>query len=196
MYLHSVNPMFSSLYLARRLLWVFSSILSAGLLAAAYNFLLFTFNTELSQRRGYMSIAIAEAHIFFATRQALLERISLSASRQPIDESVSAEEIHLLLGSSVQHQWSPWMTERLQDYLKAKQVSLVYVSTGVNAKVYRLYNATSAVSELSETILRQLEPLKLNDKAQFKELWLVEQDNPEALLYIFIRLDERDRQSG
>ena len=196
--LHSINPVFSSPYLARRLLWVFVSIVSTGLLAAAYNFMLFTFNTELSQRRGYMSTAIAEAHTFFATRQALLESISLSATRQPIGESVpvSTEEIHLLLGSSAQHQWSLRLTKRLQDYLKTKQVNLVYVSTGANAEVYRLYNATSAISEFSETIVRQLEPLKHNDKSQFNELWLSEQDSAEARLYIFIRLDESDSQPG
>lgn len=145
-----------------------------------------------------MSTAIAEAHTFFATRQALLESISLSATRQPIGESVpvSAEEIHLLLRSSAQHQWSLRLTKRPQDYLKTKQVNLVYVSTGANAEMYRLYKATSATSEFSETIVRQLEPLKHNNKAQFNELWLSEQDSPEARLSIFMRLDESDSQPG
>ena len=175
-----------------------SHILLSGLLAGAYNFLLFTFNTEISQRRGYMSSAIAEAHTFFTTRQSLLESISLSATRQPEDEavSVSAEEIHLLLGPSAKQQWSLWLTERLRDYLKTKQVNLVYVSTGDNAKVSRLYNATPAVSAFSETILRQLDALKRDDSPELNELWLTEQDSPHARLYIFIRLDERDRQSG
>lgn len=197
-YLHSITPLLSSPHSARRLLWILAIILLSGLLAGAYNFLLFTFNTEISQRRGYMSSAIAEAHTFFTTRQSLLESISLSATRQPEDEavSVSAEEIHLLLGPSAKQQWSLWLTERLRDYLKAKQVNLVYVSTGDNAKVSRLYNATPAVSAFSETILRQLDALKRDDSPELNELWLTEQDSPHARLYIFIRLDERDRQSG
>ena len=197
-YLHSITPLLSSPHSARRLLWILAIILLSGLLAGAYNFLLFTFNTEISQRRGYMSSAIAEAHTFFTTRQSLLESISLSATRQPEDEavSVSAEEIHLLLGPSAKQQWSLWLTERLRDYLKTKQVNLVYVSTGDNAKVSRLYNATPAVSAFSETILRQLDALKRDDSPELNELWLTEQDSPHARLYIFIRLDERDRQSG
>lgn len=82
-YLHSITPLLSSPHSARRLLWILAIILLSGLLAGAYNFLLFTFNTEISQRRGYMSSAIAEAHTFFTTRQSLLESISLSATRQP-----------------------------------------------------------------------------------------------------------------
>ena len=197
-YLHSITPLLSSPHSARRLLWIAGIILLSGLLTGAYNFLLFTFNTEISQRRGYMSSAIAEAHTFFTTRQSLLESISLSATRQPEGEavSVSAEEIHLLLGPSPQQQWSLWLTERLRDYLKSKQVNLVYVSTGVNAKVSRLYNATPAVSAFSETILQQLEALKRDDSPELDELWLTEPDSPNARLYIFIRLDERDRQSG
>ena len=132
MYLHSITPLLSSPHSARRLLWTVAAILLAGLLAGVYNFLLFTFNTELSQRRGSMSSAIAEAHTFFTTRQALLESISLSATRQPEGEfvTVSAEEIHLLMGPSPQRQWNLWLTERLRDYMKEKQVNLVYVSTG------------------------------------------------------------------
>ena len=197
-YLHSISPLFSSPHSARRLLWVLAAILLSGLLAGIYNFLLLTFNTEISQRRGYMSSAIAEAHTFFTTRQSLLESISLSATRQPEGEfvSVSAEEIHLLLGPSPQQQWSLWLTERLRDYLKEKQVNLVYVSAGANAKVSRLYNATDAVSGFSETILHQLDALKHDDRTELDELWLSEQNSPHARLYIFIRLDERDRQSG
>ena len=177
---------------------MFAVIVLFGLLAGVYNFLLFTFNTEISQRRGYMSSAIAEAHTFFTTRQALLESISLSTTRQPEGESVSvsAEEIHLLLGPSPQQQWSLWLTERLRDYLKAKQVNLVYVSTGANAKVTRVYNATPTVRGFSETILNQLDALKHDDTAALDELWLTEHDSPHARLYIFIRLDERDPQSG
>ena len=198
MYLHSITPLLSSPHSARRLLWTVAAILLAGLLAGVYNFLLFTFNTELSQRRGSMSSAIAEAHTFFTTRQALLESISLSATRQPEGEfvTVSAEEIHLLLGPSPQRQWNLWLTERLRDYLKEKQVNLVYVSTGANAKVARLYNATDTVSGFSDTILRQLESLKRDNNTQFDELWLSEPDSPHSRLYIFIRLDERNLQSG
>ena len=197
-YLHSINPLLSSPHLARRILWILATALLSGLLAGAYNFSLLTFNTEISQRRGYMSSAIAEAHTFFTTRQALLESISLSATRQPEGEfvTVSAEEIHLLLGPSPKRQWNLWLTERLRDYMKEKQVNLVYVSTGAHAKVSRLYNATDAVSGFSETILRQLESLKHDDKRELDELWLSEQDSPHARLYIFIRLDERDPQSG
>ena len=197
-YLHHINPFLSSPHAARRVLRMFAVILTLGLLAGAYNFLLFTFNTELSQRRGYMSSAMAEANTFFTTRQALLESISLSATYQPEGQSVSVstEEIHLFLGPSPQQQWSLWLTERLRDYLKAKQVNLVYVSTGTNAKVTRVYNATPGVRGLSETILNQLDAFKHDDVAALDELWLTEHDSPHARLYIFIRLDERDRESG
>ena len=67
-YLHQINPILSTPNAARRLLRIFALVLLIGILGGVYNFLLFTFNNEISQRRGYMSSAIAEAHTFFTTR--------------------------------------------------------------------------------------------------------------------------------
>ncbi|NNB06635.1 response regulator [Pseudomonas fragi] len=197
-YLHHINPIFSTPHGAKRLLWALATILFSGLLMGTYSFLLFTFNAEISQRRGYMSSTIAEAHTFFTTRQALLESISLSAVRDFERESasVSAEEIHLLLGSSSQHQWSLWLSERMRDYLRIKQVNLLYVNNGSDAKVSRLYNSTPTVSAFSDAVLHQLESLEHNENSELDGLWLTEQDSPSAHFYLFIRLDKRDRQSG
>lgn len=91
-----------------------------------------------------MSSAIAEAHTFFTTREALLESLSLSATRcdKNADSAVSEEEVYLLLGTHPGRQWSIWLTQRMRDYLKAKQLNLIYVTSGDEAKVVRLYNAT------------------------------------------------------
>ncbi|QTT85994.1 ATP-binding protein [Pseudomonas chlororaphis] len=196
-YLHQINPILSTPNAARRLLRIFALVLLIGILGGVYNFLLFTFNNEISQRRGYMSSAIAEAHAFFTTREALLESLSLSATRKPkVAPQATDEEIYLLLGNTPGRQWSIWLTQRMRDYLKDKQVNLLYVSSGANAQVSRLYNATPVVSEFSDAILSQLETLKHNDTPALDELWLTEQSNLYSRLYIFIRLDERDRESG
>lgn len=124
-----ISPLLSSPEAVRRLLRVFAIVLSVGILSGAYNFLLFTFNNDISQRRGYMSSAIAEAHTFFTTREALLESLSLSAVRkgwqaEPLVYLPSFEEVHLQLGDAAGKQWSIWLTRRMCDYLRAQQVSL------------------------------------------------------------------------
>ncbi|WP_300732148.1 ATP-binding protein [Pseudomonas sp.] len=197
-YLHQINPILSTPHAARRLLRVCAAILLLGILGAVYNFLLFTFDNEISQRRGYMSTAIAEAHTFFTTRKALLESISLSAARRDnvIVASSSDEETHLRLGPSSQTQWNIWLTQRLRDYLKAKQVNLVYVSTGDHAEVTRLYNATPVMSAFPRTIAHQLQALKQAGAAASDELWLTEENGQHSRLYLFTCLDDRDPQSG
>lgn len=66
-YLLQISPLLSSPEAARRLLRLFAVVLLIGIFSGVYNFLLFTFNNDISQRRGYMSSAIAEAHTFFTT---------------------------------------------------------------------------------------------------------------------------------
>ncbi|WP_339539287.1 ATP-binding protein [Pseudomonas sp. RA_15y_Pfl2_54] len=192
-YLHQISPLLSSPDAARRLLRIFALVLLVGILGGVYSFLLFTFNNEISQRRSYMSSAIAEAHTFFTTREALLESLSLSATRKAkINVPVSEEEIRLLLGQTPGKQWSIWLTQRMRDYLKAKQLNLLYVSNG--GHVLRLYNATPLVAGLPQATLDQLEALKLT--ATLSELWLTHAADGHSRLYIFIRLDERDVHSG
>ncbi|CAM4106133.1 ATP-binding protein [Pseudomonas wadenswilerensis] len=195
--LHQINPVLSTPTAARRLLRIFALVLLIGILGGVYNFLLYTFNNEISQRRGYMSSAIAEAHTFFTTREALLESLSLSAIRKPkFAPKVADEEVYLSLGHTPGRQWGIWLSQRMRDFLKAKQVNLLYVSNGINDQVSRLYSATPVVGALSKTILSHLEALKHNDAPALEELWLTEQSSLHPRLYIFIRLDERDRESG
>lgn len=192
-YLHQISPVLSTPHAARRLLRIFALVLLVGILGGVYSFLLFTFNYEVSQRRSYMSSAIAEAHTFFTTREALLESLSLSATRKAdANLPVSEEEIRLLLGQTPGKQWSIWLTQRMRDYLKAKQLNLLYVSP--EAQVLRLYNATPVSGDFPLALLEQLEALKLTGTLQ--ELWLTHASDDHSQLYIFIRLDERDVNSG
>ncbi|NVZ86162.1 response regulator [Pseudomonas yamanorum] len=192
-YLHQISPVLSTPHAARRLLRIFALVLQVGILGGVYSFLLFTFNNEISQRRSYMSSAIAEAHTFFTTREALLESLSLSATRKAkLNVPVSDEEIRLLLGQTPGKQWSIWLTQRMRDYLKAKQLNLLYVSN--ESHVWRLYNATNVPADLPQTMLDQLEALKHSKTLQ--ELWLTHASDGHSQLYIFIRLDERDVSSG
>ncbi|QHF45611.1 hybrid sensor histidine kinase/response regulator [Pseudomonas sp. S35] len=192
-YLHQISPVLSTPHTARRLLRIFALVLLVGIVGGVYSFLLFTFNNEVSQRRSYMSSAIAEAHTFFTTREALLESLSLSATRKTeLSEPLSDEEIRLLLGQTPGKQWSIWLTQRMRDYLKAKQLNLLYV--GTEGGVLRLYNATAATTLFPQAMLDQLEALKLTKTLQ--ELWLTHALDGHSQLYIFIRLDERDVNSG
>ena len=192
-YLHQISPVLSTPHAARRLLRVFALVLLVGILGGVYSFLLFTFNNEISQRRSYMSSAIAEAHTFFTTREALLESLSLSATRKTkMNLPVSDEEIRLLLGQIPGKQWSIWLTERMRESLQAKQLNLLYVSTA--GQVSRLYNATSAPADLPQALRTQLQALKHPNTLQ--ELWLTHASDGHSQLYIFIPLDERDPKSG
>ena len=192
-YLHQISPVLSSPNAARRLLRIFALVLLVGILGGVYSFLLFTFNNEISQRRSYMSSAIAEAHTFFTTREALLESLSLSATRKvELSELVSDEEIRLLLGQRPGKQWNIWLTQRMRAYLKAKQLNLLYVDT--EGHVMRLYNATFVSNVFPQAMLDQLDALKLSKTLQ--ELWLTHASDGHSQLYIFIRLDERDVNSG
>ena len=192
------NPVLSTPNAAKRLLRVFALVLLIGILGGVYNFLLFTFNNEISQRRGYMSSAIAQAHTFFTTREALLESLSLSATLKSKDSTPqsSKEEVHLSLGAAPGKQWNIWLTQRMRDSLKAKQVNLIYVSSGANARVTRLYTSTPVAGEFPEAMLSQLETLKRSNTPSLEELWLTHQSAEHSQLYIFIRLDERDIHSG
>lgn len=200
-YLLQISPLLSSPEAARRLLRVFAVVLSTGILSGAYNFLLFTFNNDISQRRGYMSTAIAEAHTFFTTREALLESLSLSAVRkgwqaEPMVYLPSFEELHLQVGDRPGNQWSIWLTRRMCDYLKAQQVSLLYVGSGVQGQGLRLFSAPHGPMALSSRVLEQLQTLREADGSPLQELWLTDRDPRAPHLYIFKRLDERDPDSG
>lgn len=192
-YLHQISPVLSTPHAARRLLRIFALVLLVGMLGGVYSFLLFTFNNEISQRRSYMSSAIAEAHTFFTTREALLESLSLSATRKAeLNVPVSDEEIRLLLGNTPGKQWSIWLTQRMRDFLRAKQLNLLYVST--DAQVLRLYDVSPVTADFPATMLEQLHALKQQKTLQ--ELWLTHATDGHSQLYIFIRLDERDLDSG
>jgi len=200
-YLLQISPLLSSPEAVRRLLRVFAMVLSIGILSGAYNFLLFTFNNDISQRRGYMSSAIAEAHTFFTTREALLESLSLSAVRkgwqaEPLAYLPSFEEVHLQVGDVAGKQWSIWLTRRMCDYLKAQQVSLLHVGSGVHDQGLRLFSPFSEQPALSSRILDQLQVLRDVDGLPLQELWLTDHDQQAAHLYIFKRLDEQDADSG
>lgn len=197
-YLHQISPILSTPNAARRLLRIFALVLLVGIIGGAYSFLLFTFNTEISQRRSYMSSAIAEAHTFFTTREALLESLSLSATRRykSADGAVSAEEVYLLLGTRPGKQWSIWLTQRMRDYLKARQLNLIYVASDAEAKVVRLYNATPTIRAFPTGMLEQLKRLQRDTRPALQELWLTQNTEGHSQLYIFIRLDERDMNSG
>ncbi|WP_409287078.1 ATP-binding protein [Pseudomonas guariconensis] len=200
-YLLQISPLLSSPEAVRRLLRVFAIVLSVGILSGAYNFLLFTFNNDISQRRGYMSSAIAEAHTFFTTREALLESLSLSAVRkgwqaEPLVYLPSFEEVHLQLGDAAGKQWSIWLTRRMCDYLRAQQVSLLYVGNGAHDHGVRLFSPSGAEPALPRRILEQLQALRDDDGSPLQELWLTDQDQQATHLYIFKRLDEEDADSG
>ncbi|CAI8823429.1 MULTISPECIES: ATP-binding protein [Pseudomonas] len=196
-YLHQISPVLSTPHAARRLLRIFALVLLAGILGGVYSFLLFTFNNEISQRRSYMSSAIAEAHTFFTGREALLESLSLSATRQTaLSAPLSEEEIRLLLGHPPGKQWSIWLTQRMRDFLQARKLNLLYVSSGADAQVWRLYNTTPMADDFPHEMLDRLETLKCDNNGALKEIWLTHNWQGHSQLYIFIRLDERDLDSG
>lgn len=175
-------------------------MLSAGILGAAYNFLSFTFNTDIARRHGAMSSAIAEAHTFFTNREALLESLSLAAVRQTapgVDwlPLAPGEEVHLQLGSQPGKRWSLWLTQRMCAYLKARQVNLLYVDTAAQAPMRWLYNADAQASLPSSALLEQLLAAGQRGTAP-RELWLADQGAQGSRLFIFLRLDARDPGSG
>jgi len=144
-----------------------------------------------------MSSAIAEAHTFFTTREALLESLSLSTARKAkVNIPVSEEEIRLLLGPTPGQQWSIWLTQRMRDFLKAKRLNLLYISCGAKPQVLRLFNGTVIPHKFPLPILGQLQAFYHSDVEDLKELWLTYANEEHSQLYIFIRLDERDPGSG
>lgn len=199
-YLHQISPVFSSPEAASRLLRLFALILLVGILGAVYNFLNSTLSNDISRRRGYMSSAIAEAQTFFTSREALLESLSLSAVRrskqaQALVYLPSTEELHLQLGD-LDDPWSIWLSVRMREYFKAKQVNLLYVSPGPEARVMRLYSSNPTSPNLPRTILSKLEALNHGEHPDTNELWLTDPSTQTSQLYIFTRLDERTDDSG
>ncbi|WP_323161347.1 ATP-binding protein [Pseudomonas fluorescens] len=197
-YLHQINPLLSTPNAVRRLLRIFGLVLLIGILSGVYSFLLLTFNAEVSRRRSHMSSAIAEAHTFFTTREALLESLSLSAIRKPhgVKPQVSPEEVHMALGTQRGKQWSIWLTERIKQYLVNKQVNLLYVNSGKEVQVQRLYTATPTFADFPPAMLARLHTLIRDHTATRGELWLTHQSASHSQLYMFVRLDTRDAASG
>ncbi|UMZ14867.1 response regulator [Pseudomonas sp. MPFS] len=197
-YLHQINPLFSSPEAVRRLLRIVALVFLIGLLGAVYNFMRSTLNNELSQRRSYMSSAIAEAQTFFTSREALLESLSLSAVHKPQAATGfdSTEEVHLKLGSPEEDHWGVWLTRRMRDYLKSKQLTLLYVHPGQKPEVQYLFNPRPETSHLPLSLLARLTALKPGQTPPGEEVWLMDQTSISANLYIFTRLDERFADSG
>lgn len=201
-YLHQINPLFSSPEAARRLLRLVALIFLIGLLGAVYNFLRSSINNELSHRRSYMSSAITEAQTFFTSREALLESLSLSAvhKSKPLDGdtivSNSAEEIHLHLGDPNANQWGIWLTQRMRDYLKNKQLNLLYINGGEHPHLQRLFSTQANAADLPDRLLSKLANVKLDEVPMGNELWLMDHSSTIPKLYIFTRLDERFVNSG
>lgn len=199
-YLQQINPLLSDPEAARRLLRLLAIVLSAGILAAAYNFLSFTFNTDIARRHGAMSSAIAEAHTFFTNREALLESLSLATVRHAAAGATwlplaPGEEVHLQLGSQPHKRWSLWLTQRMCAYLKARQVNLLYADTAAQAPMRWLYNADAQAALPSPALLEQLRAAEQRSTVP-QELWLADHELHRSRLFIFQRLDERDPDSG
>lgn len=109
-----------------------------------------------------MSSAIAEAQTFFTSREALLESLSLSAVHKPQAATGfdSTEEVHLKLGSPEEEHWGVWLTRRMRDYLKSKQLTLLYVHPGQKPEVQYLFNPRPETSHLPLSLLARLTALK------------------------------------
>ncbi|MCO1624127.1 ATP-binding protein [Pseudomonas putida] len=200
-YLQQINPLFSRPEAARHILRLLVLVLSTGVIGGAYSFLLLSFNTDISQRRGYMSSAIAEAHTFFTNREALLESLSLSAITRtevasPQPAQTPSEEVHLLLGNKPGKQWSLWLSKRMYDYLRAKQVSLLYIGADPQTQARWLYSTTAHVHTPSAALIEQLQTEQKRLPTPVKELWLADKDEQHTHLYIFQRLDMRAPDSG
>ncbi|PZW79251.1 two-component system capsular synthesis sensor histidine kinase RcsC [Pseudomonas sp. 2848] len=200
-YLQQINPLFSNPEAARHLLRLLALVLSAGILGGAYSFLLLSFNTDISQRRGYMSSAIAEAHTFFTNREALLESLTLSAITRTAPSGTHitqtpSEEVHLLLGNKPGQQWSLWLSQRMCDYLRTKQVNLLYVGAGPQAQARWLYSTIAHAHTPSMALLERLRTEQKRLPTTVNELWLADKDEQHTHLYIFQRLDRRDPDSG
>ena len=88
------------------------------------------------------------------------------------------------------------MTERNKQYLGNKQVNLLYVSSGNDVRVKRLHTATPVIADFPQAMLDRLQALKRDNNAALEELWLTNQSDSHSQLYMFIRLDERDVDSG
>ncbi|NNA56109.1 ATP-binding protein [Pseudomonas koreensis] len=200
-YLHQINPFLSSPEAARRLLRLFALVLMAGILSASYNFLRSTLANDISQRRSYMSSAVAEAQTFFTSRESLLESLGLSAvckpmMATPLSYSPSIEDHSVQLGISGGAQWTLWLTRRMLDYMQRNQLNLIYVSAEANPQVNRLYTASTNLPRLPRSILDQLSALNDQLPERDQELWLTDQAATASQLYIFIRLDDGVKNSG
>jgi two-component system capsular synthesis sensor histidine kinase RcsC len=79
--------------------------------------------------------------------------------------------------------------------LKARQLNLVYVSSAPASSVAPVQRDAGARC-FSRAMLEQLQTLKHHNRENLKELWLTHAADGHSQLYIFIRLDERDINSG
>ncbi|WP_043229728.1 response regulator [Pseudomonas sp. CF161] len=198
--LHQINPLLSRPEVALRLLRLFALLLLAGILIGVYNFVRSTLNDSLSRRHNYMSGAIVQAQTFFTTRETLLESLSLSAVRQTAEQAqlppATQDEIRLRQGNAGGEQWSIWLTERMREHLKHKQLNLLYISAAPQPRVERLYGAHPQAVTVPPSVLKHLvaqEPrMTRGDEGQ----WLTEQSAQSTQLYIFFALDPLVADSG
>lgn len=184
---------------ARKLLRLFAFSLVAGVYIGAYSYLRVTLNQEISSRRSYMNEAVFAAQGFFVSRQTLLKGLGLSTVRQPVlyapeANNVPEEEIHIILG--LDHGiWSLWLTRRMLDYLRVKQVNLVYVPQSPETPVQRLFTTGDPAGDIPSHVLKRIR--SVNDESYSQdELWLTDPGRLDSPLYIFIRMDERNLTSG
>ncbi|HBO1218309.1 TPA: response regulator [Pseudomonas aeruginosa] len=199
-YLQQITPLLSNPEAVRQQLRLLALVLSVGILGGTYNFLSFTFNTNISQRHGYMSSAIAEAHTFFSSRETLLESLSLSTIREnahgiaPLLMATDGQ-VYLQLGDRSGERWGIWLTQRMCSYLQAKHLNLLYVDSDPQARTRWLYNAADQASAPSSELLVRLHEARPSTGRPTVQ-WLAEQGSHSSFLYIFLHLDPSDSKSG
>ncbi len=198
-----LDASFSTSIAARTLLRSFFVALLLSLFGGLYVYVNSSFDREISERRGYMSGAILEAQRFFTAHEMLLKNISLAAVRNSsATNAVSpewADEIELTLGEGA-HSWSLWQTLRESEYLRKKNINLLYVRAGPRGQAERLTHNTLQPLPIDESILRQLKALEHSQEPVKGEYWFNATPNlviaDSAVLYLFTLLDERDPHSG
>ncbi|MEE8875374.1 ATP-binding protein [Pseudomonas helleri] len=199
-FIRPFDASFSTPKAARKLLHLFAIALTGGVIAIAFSYVRTTLNDEISARRSDMNQGVAEAQLFFVSREMLLKSLVLSAVSnvtQPIpnNNEVRTEEVHIVLGDS-RHNWSLWLTNRMRDYLRQHQVNLLYVLDKGQPTVTRLFNVTSSPDKVPDVVLRQLMAQTQGDFSLRDDVWLRDASLTDSPLYAFSRLDDRVLGSG
>lgn len=198
-FIRPFDSSFSTPQAARKLLHMFALALVLATYAGGYSYLNASLDEEISSRRSKMNDAISDAQNFFITRQTLLKSVGLAAVRNitpPLANAneIPGEETHIILGAQGGDTWSLWLTHRLMSYLRTEKVNLLYVSASAPAKVIRLFGADDIAEQPTVLSGPVLNLLANSEKSQ--DVWVTDQQNMDADLYVFSRLDERDPASG